>query len=191
MEKFSRDRTCFKEGKEAFQNADHMNRSGKKNVVPEGHRDAVQPRSLKPRKNKTGNISSGSFPQLGERKGQETFPLGALFETTKTVYYFMQTRVLEVKWKWMLSNLWPGMHLGSVFKKRKLGVALSIPVLSRPDLPRFGRQLNSGKEKDEYVCCLSQGTHGTMQKQWGRRKEQVLLKTWSMPEIKPRKKTLI
>lgn len=29
VEKFSRDKICFKEVKEAFQNAEHMNRSGK------------------------------------------------------------------------------------------------------------------------------------------------------------------
>lgn len=53
------------------------------------------------------------------------------------------------------------MHLGNVFKERKLGVALSSPVLSKPDLPWFWVQFNFGKEKDKYVCCLGQGTQST------------------------------
>lgn len=154
-----------------------MNRSQKMLWNTEGYKGAVQPRSLKPRKNKTDSISSGSFPQLGERKGWETFPIWLhSWEATKTVYYFMQTRVMEVKWKWMWSHLWLEMHLGSVFKERKLGVALSIPVPSRPDSACFWVQFNFGRE-DEYVCCLGQGTHGTLQKQQRRRKKKVLLKT--------------
>ena len=62
VEKLSRDRTCFEEGKQAFQNAYRAREKKQEDVgVPEGHRGAVQPRLLKPKKNKTGNISSGSF----------------------------------------------------------------------------------------------------------------------------------
>lgn len=109
-------------------------------------------------------------------KAEKPFPWVHSWEATKTVYYFTQTRVLEVQWKWTLSNLWPEMHLGSVFKERKLGVPLSILVLSRPDLPCFWVQFNFGKEKDEYGCCLGQWTHCTLQRQERRRKKKVLLK---------------
>lgn len=75
VEKLSRDRTCFEEGKQAFQNAYRARQKKQEDArVPEGHRGAVQPRLLKPKRNKTGIISSGSFqdsqhhlPQLWHR----------------------------------------------------------------------------------------------------------------------------
>lgn len=189
MEKHSRDRTCFKEGKETFQNAEHMNRSGK---VLWYQRDTGVLCSLdhwnQGRTKQAISVMDLSLSWERE-KAEKLFPWVHSWEATNTVYYFTQDRGPEVKWKWIWSNPWPGMHLGNVLKERKLGIALSIPVLSRPDLPWFWVQFNFGKEKDEYVCCLGQETWGTLQKQWRRRKKKVLLKTCSMPEMKPRKKT--
>lgn len=62
MEKLSRERICFKEGKQAFQNACRAHEKKQADAgLPDGHGSTVQPTVLKLKKNKPGNISSESF----------------------------------------------------------------------------------------------------------------------------------
>lgn len=56
-EKLSRNRNCFEEGKQAFQNAYRAQEKKQEDAgVPEGQKGSVQPRLLKPKKNKKDNI---------------------------------------------------------------------------------------------------------------------------------------